>query len=428
MYQFLSHFNIDTYQKEVQASLPAPSWTIAMQGILDNVEPRRDAYFQLDKKLPSDLLIEANLIGSEWISDYGTGHLTVVDPASGSVVGIVPSASEADVERALRTASLAFDRWRQVPARTRASALRRWYDLIIERRDALAVLLTAEQGKPLAEAAAEIEYAASFVRWYSEEAERVYGRIAPSLDGVSRLSVHKVPVGVVAAITPWNAPSSMVTRKVAPAIAAGCSVVLKPAEATPFSALALAKLALAAGIDAGVMNVITGDPAVIGALLTGSRLVKMISFTGSTLVARHLLMAAAGSMKRVSLEAGGNAPFIVLPDAELDAAVGAAMLAKFRAGGQSCVAANRFFIHSSLYERFTAEFTRRVGSLQLGPGFSEVDVGPVIDEQAAARIGMLIEDAVSSGATLLCGGHREGTAFVEPAVVRDVRPSIRAHA
>lgn len=380
---------------------------------------------QLHGKVPAGFLIEANLIGPDWIADYGSGHLDVTDPANGNTIGKVPSASASDVERALRTAALAFGRWKKVPARTRSAALRRWYELINEAKQELAQLLTAEQGKPLAEAAAEIEYAASFVRWYSEEAERVYGRTAPSPDGVSRLTVTKVPVGVVAAITPWNAPSSMVTRKVAPAIAAGCAVVLKPAEATPFSALALAKLALAAGIDAGVLNVVTGDPAAIGAVLTRSPLVRKLSFTGSTPVARNLLAAAAGTMMRVSLEAGGNAPFIVLPDAEVDAAVATAMVAKFRAGGQSCVAANRFFVHSSLYEPFAAEFTRRVRLLQVGAGSSGADVGPVIDVRAAARIGALIDDAVLSGATLLCGGHRKGTAFVVPAVVRDIQPGMR---
>lgn len=371
--------------------------------------------------------VEANLIGSEWVSDYGNGHIEVVNPATGTVVGRVPKARPADVERCIDVAVHAGERWRATPARVRGTALRRWHTLILERKRELAELLTLEQGKPLSEALAEIDYAASFVQWYAEETERIYGRIAPSIDGSSRFTVEKVPVGVVAAITPWNAPSSMVTRKVAPAIAAGCTVVLKPAEATPFSALALAKLALEAGIADGVFNVVTGVPAEIGEIFTQSRAVRKISFTGSTPIARHLFARAADSMKRLSLEAGGNAPFIVLPDADMDVALAAALTAKFRSGGQSCVAANRFFIHTSSYARFRDEFTRRVAALSCGPGRDDPDVGPVIDANAAIRIASLIDDATERGATLLCGGHRPGTAFVAPAVVCDIAPDMRIY-
>ncbi|WP_428929597.1 NAD-dependent succinate-semialdehyde dehydrogenase [Marinibacterium sp. SX1] len=373
------------------------------------------------------LLLEANLIGSEWISDFGNGVLEVVDPAGGGVVGTVPRAGTADVRQAIEVAGAAFLKWRAEPARSRSEALQRWHDLIIEHRSNLAALLTAEQGKPLSEALAEIDYAASFVRWYAGEAERVSGRLALSANGLDVCSIQKVPVGVVAAITPWNAPSSMVTRKVAPALAAGCTVVLKPAESTPFSALALAKLALKAGIGPGVLNVVTGDAEAIGAVLTSSPIVRKISFTGSTRVALHLLSAASKSMKRVSLEAGGNAPFIVLPDADMDVAVTAAMVAKFRAGGQSCVAANRFLIAEERYEEFVERVTERVVALRTGSGHTDPDIGPVIDQNSAQRIGELIDEAVSAGARLICGGYRRGTAFVDPAVVRDVTPQMRIY-
>nr|WP_179594813.1 NAD-dependent succinate-semialdehyde dehydrogenase [Cupriavidus plantarum] len=373
------------------------------------------------------MFIEANRIGPEWIADYGNGHLEVRNPANGELLGSVPLARAADVERCIAVAARAGERWRATPARARARALRRWHDLIAARKEDLATILTLEQGKPLSEARAEIDYAASFVQWYAEEAERIYGRIAPSIDGTSVFTVEKVPVGVVAAITPWNAPCSMVTRKVAPAIAAGCSVVLKPAEATPFSALALAELAAQAGIADGVLNVITGMPAEIGAVFTQSRAVRKISFTGSTPVARRLFAHAADSMKRLSLEAGGNAPFIVLQDADLDVAIDAAMIAKFRSGGQSCVAANRFFIHASVYEPFKTAFTRRVASLTCGAGMDHADVGPVIDANAARRIASLIDDATAQGATVLCGGYRAGTAFVNPAIVCDISPKMKIY-
>lgn len=374
-----------------------------------------------------DLLVQANLIGADWVTDFGNGHIDVLDPATAAVIGVVPKVSTADVEHCLEVASDAFQHWSRKPARTRADALRRWYELILARKQDLATILTLEQGKSAAEALAEIDYAASFVRWYCEEAERVYGRIAPSLDGVSRLMVNKVPVGVVAAITPWNAPCSMVTRKVAPALAAGCVVVLKPAESTPFSALALAKLAQQAGIDAGAFNVITGDPAHIGEVFTQCSRVRKISFTGSTQVGRLLLGKAAASFKRVSLETGGNAPFIVLPEADLDKAVEHAMVAKFRAGGQSCVAANRFFVHASLYEAFLSKLVDRTRRLSVGHGLSGAEIGPVIDEAAAQRISAMIDDALSAGASLECGGHEQGTAFVHPAVVRGVTSRMRLY-
>jgi len=397
---------------------------------INPIETHHEAKMIIDRYhslAADDLFRQSNLIGPDWIADFDNGHIEVTDPATGARIGRIPKIRPVDTERCLNVARDAFHRWSRKPARIRANALRRWHDLILARKDDLALILSLEQGKPTVEALAEIEYAASFVRWFSEEAERVYGRIAPSLDGSSRLVVNKVPVGVVAAITPWNAPCSMVTRKVAPAIAAGCSVVLKPAEATPFSALALAKLALDAGIDAGVFNVITGDPAQIGDAFTQSPRVQKISFTGSTPIGRHLLAKSATTMKRVSLETGGNAPFIVMHDADLELAIDCAMVAKFRAGGQSCVAANRFFIHSSIYDAFLTRLVGRVEALTVGHGLSGTDIGPVINESAALRINELIDDAVRAGAVLMCGGHETGTAFVHPAVVCDVNPSMRIY-
>ena len=356
----------------------------------------------------------------EWIAAASGQILTVADPADGKPLGTVPSLSAAETERAVAGAAVAMESWKKVPAAKRSSILRRWHELIIANTDDLAAILTAEQGKPLKEAAGEIAYAASYIEWFASEALRIEGEIIPAPSSDRRILVLREPVGVCAAITPWNFPEAMITRKVAPALAAGCSILVKPAPQTPFSALALAELALRAGLPPGLFSVITGEAAVIGPVFTGSPIVRKLSFTGSTSVGKKLIADSASTVKRVTMELGGNAPFIVFEDADLEAAVEGLMASKFRVSGQTCICANRILIHESVSEHFTKLLLSSVSRLRVGPGAEQgVDQGPLINEAAVAKVERVIADAVSRGAKILTGGKRHplGGTFFEPTIL-----------
>jgi succinate-semialdehyde dehydrogenase/glutarate-semialdehyde dehydrogenase len=362
-------------------------------------------------------------IGGEWTGSASKREIAVYNPADGELIGTVPALGAAGTVAAIDAAEGALEDWRASTARDRAAILRRWYDLVVASEEALARLMVAEQGKPLDEARAEIRYAAGFIEWFSEEARRIYGDIIPPHMADKRLFVFKQPVGVVAAITPWNFPAAMVTRKVAPALAAGCTIVLKPASQTPLSALALAALGEQAGIPAGVFNVVTGSAGEVGDVLTGSRRVRKLTFTGSTEVGKRLMASSAGTLKRLSLELGGNAPFIVFDDADLEIAVEAAIVAKFRNAGQTCVCANRLFIQAGIYERFAARLAERVADLTVGPGLEPgTRQGPLIDAAALTRVELHITDALGKGAVLLAGGtrHAHGGTFFEPTILGEV--------
>jgi succinate-semialdehyde dehydrogenase/glutarate-semialdehyde dehydrogenase len=334
----------------------------------------------------------------------------------------------AETRRAIEAAAKAQPKWAARTAKERAALLRRFAELMLANTDDLAVIMTAEQGKPLAEAKGEIAYAASFIEWFAEEGKRIYGDIIPTFRTDSRLLVLRQPVGVAAAITPWNFPAAMITRKLGPALAAGCSFVCKPAPQTPFSALALAELATRAGIPAGVFNVVTGDAEAIGGELTGNPLVRKLSFTGSTAVGKKLIAQCAGTVKKVSMELGGNAPFIVFDDADLDAAVQGAMASKYRNTGQTCVCANRLYVQAGVYEEFAQRLVKAVSTLRVGDGLAgPTDQGPLIDERAVAKVRSHIADAVDKGARIACGGktHALGSNFFEPTVLLDVTPGMR---
>ena len=367
-----------------------------------------------------DLLREACLVGGRWV---GGASLPVFNPATGAELGRVPELGAAEAEQAVAAAAAALPAWRAATARTRADVLRRWFELILRHQEDLARLLTAEQGKPLAEARAEVAYAASFVEWFGEEAKRAYGDLVPAPAGARRILVLKQAVGVTAAITPWNFPAAMVTRKAAPALAAGCTMVVKPSEFTPFSALALVALAEEAGVPPGVLSVVTGDAASIGAVLTGDARVRKFSFTGSTRVGKLLAGRCAETVKRVSLELGGNAPFVVFDDADLDAAVAGALASKFRNPGQTCVCANRFYVQAGIHDAFAAALAARVAALSVGDGLTGPhDQGPLINFAARDKVEAHVADAVASGASVLAGGARapgEG-AFYQPTVLSDV--------
>ncbi len=358
-----------------------------------------------------------------WIESVDGSRITVVDPSSGSQIGSVPALGREETAVVIKAAHDAWPAWRALTAKERARLLRRWFDLLVVHREDLAVIMTAEQGKPLAEAQEEILYGAGYIEWFAEEAKRVYGDTIPMGQQGKRIIVLKEPVGVCAAITPWNFPSSMIARKAAPALAAGCPVVVKPASQTPFSALALAWLADQAGIPPGVFNVVTGPAAVIGAEMTSNPLVRKLSFTGSTAVGKILMRDCASTVKKISLELGGHAPFIVFADADLDEAVRGAMASKYRNSGQTCVCANRFIIQESVYDRFAAKLVAAVQQLKVGNGFHEgVQQGPLIDLNAIVKVEGQIRDAVSKGARIACGGKRlEGAGFFfEPTVLLDV--------
>lgn len=390
-----------------------------------NVDPKRDLARELRD---ASLFRQQCLLGGEWRDADSGRKLVTRDPATGAPLGHVPDFGAEEVRRAVDAAALAFAAWSRVTASERAEMLRKWYALIIANIEDLARILTAEQGKPLAESRGEVKMAADYVLWFSEEARRTYGDTVPSPWGERRLMVVKQAVGVCAAITPWNFPSSMVTRKVAPALAAGCTVILKPADLTPHSALALGELAQRAGLPAGVLNIVVGDAASIGSELCGNPKVAKVSFTGSTRVGRILMQQVAPTVKRLSLELGGNAPFIVFEDADLDAAVTGAMISKFRNAGQTCVCANRILVQESVYEDFSARLTKAVAALKVGAGDEPgVTQGPLINEGAVAKVESHVADAVGKGACVLLGGkrHARGGTFFDPTVLGDVSPSAR---
>jgi succinate-semialdehyde dehydrogenase/glutarate-semialdehyde dehydrogenase len=376
----------------------------------------------------ADLLRQQAFIGGRWCDADNGATFEVTNPATGEMLATVPKMGAAETRRAIEAAKNAFADWRRKPAKDRSALLRRWNDLIVENVDDLGKLMTAEQGKPLAEAKGEVLYAASFIEWFAEEAKRVYGDTIPSPWNDRRLVVIKEPIGVCAAITPWNFPAAMITRKAGPALASGCTMVAKPAESTPLSALALAVLAERAGIPAGVFNVLTGDPRNIGGEMTSNPDVRKVTFTGSTEVGRILMKQSADTIKKLSLELGGNAPFIVFDDADLDAAVEGAIVSKYRNAGQTCVCANRLIIQSGVYDAFAEKLVTAVKEQKVGNGL-EPDVlqGPLIDESAVEKIEDHIQDAVSKGARVLLGGKRHalGQTFFEPTVLADVTPKMK---
>jgi len=370
-----------------------------------------------------DLLRQQAWIDGQWAEARSGKTIAVTNPADGSTLGSVPSVSDAEAREAIDAADAALPAWRRRTAKERAEVLQRWYLLMMEHQDDLAVILTSEQGKPLAEAKGEIAYAASFLQWFAEEAKRIYGDTIPAAGSDQRIIVIRQPVGVCAAITPWNFPAAMITRKAAPALAAGCTIVVKPASQTPITALALAELSDRAGIPAGVFNVITGSAGVIGGEITASPVVRKLSFTGSTEVGRTLMAQCAGTVKKVSLELGGNAPFIVFDDADVDQAVKGAMISKYRNSGQTCVCANRLFVQAGVYDEFSEKLVAAVETLKVGSGLDpDVQQGPLIDAAALAKVSHHIEDAISKGAKLLLGGkpHALGGTYFQPTVLGDV--------
>jgi len=369
------------------------------------------------------LLRQQAFVGGAWCDADDGQTIAVTNPANGETVASVPHMGVAETKRAIDAANAAWPGWRKLPAKERAAILRRWSDLMLENADDLALLMTLEQGKPLAEAKGEVAYAASYFEWFGEEAKRVAGETLASPWPDKRIVVTKEPIGVCAAITPWNFPAAMITRKVAPALAAGCPIVLKPAELTPLSALALAVLAERAGVPKGVFSVVIGDSKAIGGEMTGNPLVRKLSFTGSTAVGRLLMEQCAPTVKKISLELGGNAPFIVFDDADLDAAVEGAIASKFRNAGQTCVCANRLYVQDGVYDEFARKLAVAVGKLKVGDGREEgVTQGPLIEEKAVRKIEQHIEDAQAKGAKLLLGGKRHalGHSFFEPTVLTDV--------
>jgi succinate-semialdehyde dehydrogenase / glutarate-semialdehyde dehydrogenase len=366
---------------------------------------------------------ERGFIAGAWTAADSGQTTGIRNPASGELLGSVPHMGAVETRRAIEAAHAAMPAWAKKTAGERAKIMRKWFDLMIANLDDLAVIMTAEQGKPLAESRGEIAYAASFIEWFAEEAKRVYGDIIPGHQADKRIMVLRQPIGVVAAITPWNFPAAMITRKAGPAIAAGCPIVVKPAPQTPFSALAMAELAHRAGIPAGVLNVVTGDAIAIGGEFTGNDKVRKLSFTGSTPVGKLLMSQCAGTVKKVALELGGNAPFLVLDDADLDAAVTGAIQSKYRNTGQTCVCANRFIVQSKVYDAFTQKLTEAVRNLRVGDGLKgETDQGPLIDEKALTKVETHIADAKAKGAVVATGGKRHalGGTFYEPTVLTNV--------
>ena len=380
----------------------------------------------LNLKVP-ELFRQQCHVAGRWIDADDGATLPVTNPSTREKVGTVPRMGVAETRRAVEAADAALSAWRARTAKDRAALLRRWYEAIVQNQEDLARIMTAEQGKPLAESRGEVLYGASFVEWFAEEAKRIYGDTIPAPTPGRRLVVIKQPVGVVAAITPWNFPNAMITRKVGPALAAGCTVVVKPASQTPYSALALAGLAERVGIPAGVINVVTGSAQAIGGELTANPIVRKVSFTGSTEVGRMLMARCADTVKKISLELGGNAPFIVFDDADLDAAVAGAIASKYRNTGQTCVCTNRFLVQGRVYEAFADKLVRAVARLKVGDGFADgVQQGPLIDMAAVAKVEEHVGDAIAKGARLLLGGKRHalGGQFFEPTVLADARPEM----
>ncbi|MGL6070631.1 NADP-dependent succinate-semialdehyde dehydrogenase [Craterilacuibacter sp.] len=376
----------------------------------------------------STLLKQQCYINGQWLDADNGETIPVSNPANGEIIALVPKMGRAEAERAVAAAAVAFKLWKKKSAKERAVLLRRWFDLMMANQDDLAAILTAEQGKPLAEAKGEIAYGASYIEWYAEEGKRIYGDTIPSTGADKRILVSKEPIGVTAAITPWNFPNAMITRKAAPALAAGCPMVVRPASQTPLSALAIAELAHRAGIPAGVFSVLTGGSTEIGGVLTGSDTVKKFSFTGSTEVGVKLIAQCAQTVKKVSMELGGNAPFIVFDDADLDAAVEGAMISKYRNAGQTCVCANRILVQDGVYDAFLSKFSAAVAKLKVGNGVDAgVTQGPMIDDKAVLKIEEHIADALAKGGQLLTGGKRHalGHSFFEPTVIAGVTPAMK---
>ncbi len=366
-------------------------------------------------------------INGQWLSADDGGTIAVNNPATGEIIGTVPRMGAAETRAAIEAANAAFPAWRARTAAERSTILRRWFELMMENQEDLAILMTAEQGKPLAESRGEIAYAASFIEWFAEEGKRVYGDIIPPHEKDKRIVVIKEPIGVCAAVTPWNFPSAMVTRKAGPALAVGCTMVLKPASMTPYSALALAVLAERAGIPAGVFSVVTGASGAIGGEMTANPIVRKLTFTGSTEIGKQLIEQCAGTVKKLALELGGNAPFIVFDDADLDAAVEGALISKYRNTGQTCVCTNRFLVQDSVYDDFAAKLVAAVEKMKVGDGLlGETQQGPLIDINAVEKVEEHVADALAKGAKLLCGGRRHplGGSFYEPTVLADVTPDM----
>ncbi|MFP6640465.1 MAG: NAD-dependent succinate-semialdehyde dehydrogenase, partial [Myxococcota bacterium] len=367
-------------------------------------------------------------VSGKWIDAEDGAKLAIRNPATGETIAEVASVGAVETRRAIESAAAALPEWSARPAKARAQILRRWFELLMENQEDLAQLMTAEQGKPLAESRGEIAYGASFLEWFAEEGKRVYGDVIPSARADQRLLTLRQPIGVVAAITPWNFPNAMITRKAGPALAAGCTVVLKPASSTPLSALALAELGERAGLPPGTFNVIVGGSGPIGGELTTHPSVRKLTFTGSTEVGKRLMAACAGTVKKTSMELGGNAPFIVFDDADIDAAVNGAMVSKYRNAGQTCVCANRIFVQAGVYDAFLESFSRAVSDLQVGDGTSEgIQIGPLIDDQAASDVDALVQEAIAGGAKALIGGGPSalGGSFYEPTILVDATPKMR---
>lgn len=374
------------------------------------------------------LLRQQCYVNGQWLDADNGETLPVTNPATGEVIARVPRMGAAETRRALEAANAAWPAWKKKTAKERAGILRKWFDLMMAAQEDLAAILTAEQGKPLAEARGEIAYGASYIEWYAEEARRIYGDTIPTHQNDKRVLVIKEPIGVCAAVTPWNFPNAMITRKAAPALAAGCPIVVKPASQTPLSALAIAELAHRAGVPAGVFSVITGSAAAIGGEMTASDLVRKFSFTGSTEIGRELIAQCAGTVKKVSMELGGNAPFIVFDDADLDAAVEGAMISKYRNAGQTCVCANRLYVQAGVYDAFAEKFAAAVAGLKIGDGASAgITQGPLIDEKAVEKVEEHIADAVAKGGKVIAGGKRHalGHSFFEPTIVTGVTQDMK---
>lgn len=371
----------------------------------------------------TELFQQQAYINGQWLAAQSNVTVPVTNPATGEEIGTIPNMGAAEATQAVEAAYTALQSWKALTAQNRADILLVWYKLVLEHTDELALIMTIEQGKPLAEAKGEVRYAASFIQWFAEEGKRIYGDVIPTVNNQQRFIISKEPVGVVAAITPWNFPIAMITRKAAPALAAGCTVVIKPANETPYCALAIAKLAEKAGIPAGVINVVTGKSQEIGSVFTSHEKVKKLTFTGSTPVGRLLMQQCSSTIKKLALELGGNAPLIVFDDADLDKAVQGAIFAKFRNAGQTCVCANRIYVHDNIYQAFAEKFVQEVQKFKVGNGLEDgVQIGPLINEKAVLKAQQLIDDAVSKGAKVACGGkqHALGQTFYEPSVLTDV--------
>jgi len=374
------------------------------------------------------LLRDRCLVDGQWIEADSRARIKVDNPADGSLVAAVPDCGAAETKRAIAAAAAALPAWRALIAKERSAILRKWFDLMIANADDLAAILTAEQGKPLAEARGEILYGASFIEWFAEEAKRIYGDVIPSHMADKRIVVIKQPIGVVGAITPWNFPNAMITRKAGPALAAGCTMVLKPASQTPLSALAIGELALRAGVPKGVLNVVTGNAKAIGGELTSNPTVRKITFTGSTEIGKVLMRQSADTVKKMGLELGGNAPFIVFDDADLDAAAEGAIASKYRNNGQTCVCANRIYVQDAVYDAFAAKLLEKVRALKVGRGTDPgVVLGPLIDDKAVEKVEEHVADATAKGAKVILGGHRHalGGRFYEPTILTGVTKAMK---